>query len=95
MHVLKVTIALSNVKQRIIPLAVVPANSASFSIVIFQNNGSNNMWIGDSGVTVNNGILLFPTSSMTHTTFFYYYWEITEFYFYGTLNDILNVMVFD
>ena len=95
MHVLKVTIALSNVKQRIIPLAVVPANSASFSIVIFQNNGSNNMWIGDSGVTVNNGILLFPTGSMTHTPALQYTGDLTEFYVYGTLNDILNVMVFD
>lgn len=95
MHLLKVTIAATNTAQRIIPASVVPANSASYSIFNCQNNGANNMWLGDSTVAANNGILIFPTGSFTATPALQYTGDLTEFYVYGTQNDILNIMIFD
>ena len=95
MHMLKITIAATNTVQSIIPKAVVPANSASYSIFIMQNNGSHNMYIGDSAVSATNGILLNPSGSLTATPALQYTGDLTEFYVYGTANDVLNIMVFD
>jgi len=95
MHVLKITISNTNIAQPVITKAIVPAASATFSIFVMQDNGSNNMWIGDSAVTTNNGIQLFPTGSFTATPALQYTGDLNEFYVYGTAGDVLNIMVFD
>lgn len=95
MHMLKVTIGTSNTAQRIIPLAVVPGGINSFSLLIAQNNGSNNMYLGDSAVSNTNGLLLNATGSITTVPALQYTGDLREFYVYGSANDVLNIMVFD
>jgi hypothetical protein len=95
MHMLKITIATTSTKQPIIPLAVVPANSASFSIFLAQNNGSHIMYLGDASVSTTNSIQLQPGGSLTATPALQFTGDLTEFWVIGTANDTLNVMIFD
>jgi hypothetical protein len=95
MHMLKITIAATNTPQPLIQKAVVPANSATFSVFLAQYNGTNLMYIGDAAITKTNSIILFPSGSMTVTPALQFTGDLTEFWLIGTANDVLNVMIFD
>ena len=95
MHMIAVTIGSTSVAQLILALAVEPASVHSFSLLIFQNNGSHNMYIGDSLVSATNGILLSATGSLTTIPALQYTGDMREFYVLGTANDTCNIMVFD
>ena len=56
MHLLQIT--LGSGATPIIPKAVVPANSASWSMLIIQNNAGHVVRVGDSTVSATKGIAL-------------------------------------
>ena len=95
MHVISVTIGTSNTAQPILAKAVEPASGHPFSLLIAQNNGSNNMYIGDSAVSSTNGILMSVTGSLTTVPALQYSGDLREFYLYGTAGDVCNIMIFD
>ena len=95
MHLLQVTIASTNKPQPIIPAAVVPGRVMPFQQLITQNNGSNEMRIGDSSVSSTRGIVLWPSGSNTVSLALQYSGDLTEFYVNGTAGDILDIMVLD
>ncbi len=94
MYVLSVTIAVSNVAQPIIPKAVQPAAQFAAQGLIPFNNGSHNMYIGDSFVSPTNGVPLFPSGSLAAFPALTYAVDLSEFYIYGTAGDVLTVMIF-
>lgn len=96
MYLLQVTISATNVPQPIIPLAVVPGRSQYFANGFFQNNGSNNMRIGDSTVSSTKGILIGPGGgSQTIAQALNYTADMIEFWVNGTKGDKLDIMVLD
>ncbi len=96
MHLLQITVGAN--ATPIIPKAVVPANSASWSCVIVQNNSAANVRVGDSSVSSTKGILLAsgsPGGSVTITPSLQYTGDLQEFYLFGTAGSVIDVMVFD
>jgi hypothetical protein len=88
------TIAVSNVAQPIIPRSVHPAAQFAVQGLIPFNNGSNNMYIGDSLVTPTNGLTLYPSGSLAAFPPLTYSMDLREFHIYGTAGDIYSVMIF-
>jgi hypothetical protein len=98
MYLIQCTIASTGVAQPIIPRAVVPGNSKSFSYFVCQNNASHSIRIGDSTVSTTKGILISPGTpggSQTITPALQYSGDLTEFYIIGTANDIVDFMILD
>lgn len=95
MYSLQVTIATTNVNQRIIPPAVVPSNSTHpFQGMVPQNTGSNNMRFGDATISATKGLLLFPTGSIGGIANpLQFSGDLSEFYVNGTAGDTLDIMV--
>jgi hypothetical protein len=95
MHLLQITVGPN--ATPIIPKAVVPANSAAFSVLYLQNNSGTSVRVGDSTVTASKGILLAsgtPGGSLTITPSLQYSGDLTEFYLFGA-GAIIDIMVFD
>lgn len=95
MYSLQVTIATTNVNQRIIPVAVVPSNSTHpFQGMVPQNTGANNMRFGDATISTTKGLLLFPTGSIGGIANpLQFSGDLSEFYVNGTAGDTLDIMV--
>lgn len=96
MYMIKITIAETGVAQRFIPHSPVIDNSnTAFQNLISQNNGLNNMTIGDQAVTPTNGIQIGPAgSSFTAIVAISQVSDLKDFWVIGTAADVLNVMVF-
>lgn len=95
MHLLQLTITATGVNQPIIPAAVVPDRILPFQQIIFQNNGSNNMRLGDAGVSATRGIVVGPSGGTNVAPQLQYSGDLSEFYVNGTAGDILDIMVLD
>lgn len=94
MYVLTVIIKTTNVKQPIIPAAVTPDSMHPFQSMIPQNNGSNDMTLGDENVTATNGLYLASGGSAGGLQQMLSYGSVLdEFYVLGTAGDRLNIMV--
>src|SRR5271170_3942108 len=97
MHLLQITVG--GAATPLIPKAVVPANSAAFSICVIQNNSAINVRVGDSSVSATKGILLLGNAgggggSQTITPSLQYSGDLTEFFFFGA-GAVIDVMIFD
>ena len=98
MYLLQCTIASTGVAQPIIPKAVVPGNSKSFSHFVCQNNSGHSIRLGDSSVSTTKGILIeagTPGGSQTITPALQYTGDLTEFYIVGTAADLIDFMILD
>lgn len=95
MHLIQCTITTTNTPQPIIPPAVVPDRILPFQQLITQNNGSNNMRIGDNSVSSTKGIILYPTGSNSVAPALQYSGDLSEFYVNGTAGDTLDIMILD
>ena len=95
MRLIQCVIAVSNVKQPIISAALVPDRILPFQQFIPQNNGSNNMRMGDVTVSTTKGIILSPTGSLSVAPALQYSGDLSEFYVVGTSGDVLDIMILD
>lgn len=96
MYLLQVTLLAT--ATPIIPKAVVPANSKSFSVFVIQNNAAHTVRVGDSSVSATRGIVLLAGpggGSQTITPALQYSGDLTEFYLFGTAADVIDVMILD
>jgi len=94
MHLLQVT--LTAAATPLIPKAVTPANSATFSIFNVQNNAIHNCRIGDTSVSATRGLLLLANGgTFTATPALQFTGDLTEFYLFGTAGDVIDIMIFD
>ncbi len=94
MYMIKVVIAATSTKQPVIVRSVQPASSHQVQGWYPQNNGANVMYLGDSGVTATNSIQIQPTGSLPTFPAITYAMDLDELWVIGTLNDVLNIMVF-
>ena len=92
MHLLQITVGA--LATPIIAKAVVPANSAAFSLVSIQNNGGSSIRVGDSSVSATKGILILAGGSMTLTPSLSYTGDLTEFYIFGA-GATVDILVLD
>jgi hypothetical protein len=95
MHLLQVTITTTAVSQPILSPAVVPGRITPFQQFIPQNNGSNNMRIGDAGVSATRGIIIGPSGSANVAPQLSYSGDLSEFYVNGTAGDVLDILILD
>ncbi len=99
MYLLQVTLVAT--ATPVIPKAVVPANSRSFSMICVQNNAAANVRVGDSTVSATRGILLAPPSgggqggSITLTPSLQFTGDLCEFYLFGTAGQVIDLLIFD
>lgn len=91
MHLLQITVGAA--ATPIIPKAVLPANSASFSVVVFQNNSGVTTRLGDSTTSATKGVVLTSTP-YTLTPSLQYTGDLTEFYLFGP-GAVIDIMVLD
>jgi hypothetical protein len=94
MYLLKVTIAATGVVQPVIPSAVQPSSSHACQGLIPQNNGTHTMYLGDAAVTTTNSLILLPGGSLGSFPAIAYAIDLNELNVIGTINDVLNIMVF-
>lgn len=93
MYLIQLTITATNTPQRVIPAAVVPDRIAPFQQFVPQNNGSNDMRIGDSTVSSTRGIRLSPGGSLSAAPALSYSGDLNEFWVNGTAGDVLDIMI--
>jgi hypothetical protein len=94
MQSLQVTITATGVPQPLTPIQLKGiANGIYFQQLFLQNNGSNNMRIGDSSVSTTKGILLYPGGSQTGAMAIEYSGTLNDWYVVGTAGDVLDIMV--
>lgn len=96
MYMVKCTIAVTGTAQRVIPFPpLFDSGNTCFQSMIPQNNGSNNMTLGDSSVAPGNGLVLVPAASLgSAQAFSSNPGDLKDFYVIGTVADVLNIMVF-
>lgn len=95
MYMLNVTIAKTNLAQRVIPEAVTPDSMHPVQSMIPQNNGSNVMYLGDDKVSPTTGLVFQASASAGSLQNVLAYGSVLEdFYVYGTQGDVMNIMVF-
>jgi hypothetical protein len=95
MYMLRVVIAATNVPQCIVPSASLNNGSnLQFQNLFPQNNGTNDMWFGDTSVAVLNGLKMPPGGGFGDPIFSYGKTYINQFYLSGTVGDVCNIMVF-
>ena len=95
MYMLRVVIAATNVAQCIVPPTSLNSGSnTQFQNFFPQNNGSNDMWLGDANVTNTNGLRMPTGASFGAPVFSYGKTTLNQFYVYGTSGDTCNIMVF-
>ena len=70
MRLIQVTIAVTGTRQQISPNlnGVNQSNQVYASLLIIQNNGANNMRIGDNTVSSTKGIVLYPSGDQLQPT---------------------------
>lgn len=100
MYLLQVTLLAT--ATPIIPKAVVPANSRTFSVFVVQNNTSGAVRVGDTSVSATRGILLDPPpsagkagGSQNLVPALEFTGDLTEFYLFGTAAQVVDIMVCD
>lgn len=86
----------------LIPKTLAPANSRSFSHITIQYNGTGTVRVGDATVSASRGILLSPGNpagtqggSSTITPSLQFSGDLTEFYFFGTAGQPVDILVLD
>ena len=87
---LKVPILATGVPQPIsasLPNSVAPATYVQQ--LILQNQGLNNMYVGDSSTTNSNGLLLGPSGSANAGSFMNYGTYLSDWWVVGTAGDVL------
>jgi hypothetical protein len=72
--------------------AVIGGYNIYCSVLIFQNNASHNVRVGDNTVTASRGILLNPGGSNTLTVCPPHGTLLSQYYLYGTSGDVIDVM---
>jgi len=95
MYMVQCIIAATNTAQRVIPLGPVIDNANTcFQSIVPQNNGANNMYLGDPSVSKTNSLILYPSTSVgSLEAFSSNPGDLKDFYVIGTAGDILNIMV--
>lgn len=94
-------VTLTAVATPVIPKAVVPANSRSFSVFTIQNNSAAAVRVGDSTVSATRGILLDPSNAgaaggaYTITPALQFTGDLTEFYLFGASGSVIDLMIHD
>ena len=91
MHLLQITVGAN--ATPVIPKAVVPANSASWSCLVIQNNSGGTPRLGDSTVSATKGIVLTSTPLII-TPSLQYTGDLMEFFLFGA-GAVIDIMVFD
>jgi hypothetical protein len=60
--------------------------------LLFQNQGTHNMWIGDATTTNTNGLILFATGSANFGAFIDYGTYLSDWWVVGTPGDVLFLL---
>jgi len=72
--------------------AKIAASATPFEHIVFQNNGANPMWIGDSTITTSKGIKLAAGGVPVYIPGLR--GDLSLLYVIGTLNDKLDILYF-
>ena len=94
MYMLKITIAATSTAQPVIPSSVQPASSHACQGWIPQNNGTHTMYLGDAAITTTNSLQLTAGGSLGSFPAIAYAMDLNELWVIGTINDVLNIMIF-
>lgn len=90
---LQVTIAATNTAQPLVsPAQGGIANAINYQFVLFQNNGSNTMRLGDASVSNTKGIIIQQTGSLESSLALTYTGTINSWYVAGTQGDVLDIL---
>lgn len=95
MRLIQVTIAVTGTRQQLSPNlnGFKQANQVYASVLIIQNNGANNMRIGDNTVSSTKGIVLFPSGgSMTTQPLILRGTMLAQWYIEGTAGDVADIL---
>ena len=95
MRLIQVTIAVTGTRQQISPNlnGVNQSNQVYASLLIIQNNGTNNMRIGDNTVSSTKGIVLYPSGgSVTANPFIVRGTMLAQWYIEGTAGDVCDIL---
>lgn len=98
MYVIQVTITTTNTPQPIIARGPVINNSnTAFQSMYPQNQGSNNMYLGDAAMNSTNkaGLLLTSGGSFGGTQPIAQVSDLKEFWLLGTAGDVFVAMIFE
>jgi hypothetical protein len=95
MYLWQVTITTTDKAQPVVAdNAGVQYSNTRFQSIVPQNNGTNNMRLGDGSVSGTRGLLFPPGSSLGGAQAFNGPGNLLDFYVYGTSGDIMDFMVF-
>lgn len=94
MRLIQATIAVTGTAQQISPNLNSYGQSGQVycSVLVIQNNGSNNMRVGDNTTTATKGIIIYPAGSITTQPLILRGTMLAAWWIEGTAGDVADIL---